>query len=245
MNHILLEEVESTNDYVSLHAGDFTEDTMVRARRQTAGRGQRGNVWESEPGANLTFTLFHHPEEVEAIDQYAISEASALAVTDLLADFGVTSTVKWPNDIYVGNRKICGILIECAVMGKRIEHCRIGAGININQTRFVGDAPNPVSLAMLGIQRQDIDEVARKMGSCLERRLVQTSPRLRAALHREYLSRLWRNDGKPYPYRRRDTGVHFDAVITDVSPRGPITLRNVADGREETFWFKEIEALLQ
>lgn len=149
MTHIALEEVSSTNTWLAQHADELLHLTMVTAERQTAGRGQRGNSWESEPGANLTFSLLIRPEGVPARSQFSISEATALAVTDLLAIYGVKATVKWPNDIYVGDRKICGILIEHAVMGTSIMHSIIGAGLNVNQTRFVSDAPNPVSLLQL------------------------------------------------------------------------------------------------
>ncbi|MDE6668417.1 MAG: biotin--[acetyl-CoA-carboxylase] ligase [Muribaculaceae bacterium] len=151
MTHISLDEVSSTNTWLAQHAAELPHLTMVTAARQIAGRGQRGNSWESEPGANLTFSLLIRPEDMPARSQFSISEATALAVTDLLATYGLTATVKWPNDIYVGDRKICGILIEHAVMGTSIMHSIIGVGLNVNQTRFISDAPNPVSLLQLTV----------------------------------------------------------------------------------------------
>ena len=109
--------MDSTNSYVSHHAASLADMTMVIADAQTAGRGQRGNSWESEPGKNLTFTLLHRPKGVLPREQFAISEATALAVADFLEENGISAAVKWPNDIYVGDRKIAGILIEHSLTG--------------------------------------------------------------------------------------------------------------------------------
>ncbi len=149
MKILLLEETDSTNTYVSVHADSLDDMTLVAAHSQTAGRGQRGNSWESEPGRNICATLFHRPAGVPARVQFAVSEATALGVADMLAHYGIEARVKWPNDVYVGDRKICGILIENAVAGCDLLHCRIGIGLNVNQTVFRSDAPNPVSMAML------------------------------------------------------------------------------------------------
>ncbi len=117
MKILLLEETDSTNTYVSVHADSLDDMTLVAAHSQTAGRGQRGNSWESEPGRNICATLFHRPAGVPARVQFAVSEATALGVADMLAHYGIEARVKWPNDVYVGDRKICGILIENAVAG--------------------------------------------------------------------------------------------------------------------------------
>lgn len=119
---------------------------MTAARRQTAGRGQRGNHWESEDFKNLCFSMPAYPDKVPPACQFAISEAVALAVVALLQNHGIMASVKWPNDIYVNDSKICGILIDHALYGSSIRHTVISAGLNINQTRFLSDAPNPVSM---------------------------------------------------------------------------------------------------
>ena len=121
MNYLELEETASTNTYATQHAGELADMTMVTARRQSAGRGQRGNSWESEPGRNLTFSLFFRPpRSLHPRSQFFISEAVALAIADALAGRGVEAMVKWPNDIYCGDRKICGILIEHSLFGDHI-----------------------------------------------------------------------------------------------------------------------------
>lgn len=245
MNFKILEEVDSTNSYVTRHAAGLPDMTMVIAERQTAGRGQRGNSWESEPGRNLTVTLFHRPENLEPRAQFALSEAVALAVADYLLAEGLEAAVKWPNDIYVGDRKICGILIEHSVMPGLIEHSRIGIGLNVNQARFVSDAPNPVSMFQLDGVRRDVSHVAAAVGAHLERRLRQAAtPEGRAGLHEEFVRSLWRGDGRAYPFRRRSDALEFIGVIEGVSPEGPIRIRDSRTGEGRDYWFKEVEFLL-
>lgn len=245
MNFIILEEVDSTNSYVTRHATELNENTMVLAATQTAGRGQRGNSWESEPGANLTATLFYRPQGVAPREQFAISEATALAVADYLRDEGLPAVVKWPNDIYVDDRKICGILIEHSVTSTDIDHSRIGIGLNVNQSEFVSDAPNPVSMVQLTGKHRDISRVAAALGERLDRRLALTStPEGRAELHADFLRSLWRADGKPHPFRRRSDGSLLNGIIETVDTTGPLTIRDTQSGASESFWFKEIEFLL-
>lgn len=245
MNFLLLEEVDSTNSYVAVHAAELEDMTMVIADSQTAGRGQRGNSWESEQGKNLTFTLLYKPQGIAPREQFAISEASALAVADFLVESGVEAKVKWPNDIYAGDRKISGILIEHALMGQTIQHTRIGIGLNVNQREFRSDAPNPVSMVQLLGSESDISRVAVGVGTHLERRLRRAeTPAGRDTLHAEFKRRLWRGDGGEHPFRRRDTGETFPGIITDVSAEGPIEILDTASAQTLSFWFKEVEFIL-
>lgn len=245
MNFIILEEVDSTNSYVSLHHGEMEDMTMVIADNQTAGRGQRGNSWESEPGMNLTSTMLYRPKGIAPREQFSISEAVALAVADYLRSEGVEAVVKWPNDIYVGDSKISGILIEHSVTATEIGHSRIGIGLNVNQAEFRSDAPNPVSMSQLTGRSYDVSRVAAAMGAHLEQRLLQTAcPEGRARLHDEFRQRLWRADGKPYPFRRRSDGSEFPGIIQDVAADGPITITDTSTGDSESYFFKEVEFLL-
>ncbi|MDE6023615.1 MAG: biotin--[acetyl-CoA-carboxylase] ligase, partial [Muribaculaceae bacterium] len=132
MEIIHLEEVDSTNAYIKREAAGLEAPVMVVARSQTAGRGQRGNTWESEPGKNLTFSVLIRPDSFPAISQFSISEATALAVSDFLRLNNIDSKVKWANDIYVGDRKICGILIQHSLAGFNIGYSVLGIGINVN-----------------------------------------------------------------------------------------------------------------
>jgi biotin-[acetyl-CoA-carboxylase] ligase BirA-like protein len=132
---------------------------------QTSGRGQRGNTWLSEPGANLLFSIvlkFEGEDRqrrsavpvVLAYDQFVISQIASLSVVDLLGAHDIQARIKWPNDIYVGNRKICGMLIENAVRGKWISSSIIGIGLNVNQRNFDVNLPNPTSMALCSLEKE-------------------------------------------------------------------------------------------
>lgn len=244
---IWLDETPSTNSYLSslITSAEtpLPDLTAVAARKQSAGRGQRGNFWEAEPGRNLTLSVVHYPPEtLRPIEQFSISEATALAVTDTLADFGIEAMVKWPNDIYVGDRKICGILIEHSLLGLTIRHSVLGIGLNVNQTLFISDAPNPVSMRqIIGKDDFDLEEVAGRLLSRLEERLsLCVAADNRKILHADFLKRLWRGDGRYYPFRERAAGREFLASIIDIEPSGLLLLSN--GGR---YAFKEIEFLLK
>lgn len=240
-----LDEVDSTNSYIARNVGQLDAPVMICARTQTGGRGQRGNSWESEPGANLTFSLLLRPEEFPAARQFAISEAFSLAVCDALAELGVETRVKWPNDIYAGDRKICGILIEHAVIGSVIMHTIAGAGINLNQRMFLSDAPNPVSVIQLTGRHTDVDAFGHRLSAIAEKRLERcfSGEQERERMHREYMHRLWRGDGALYPFRDTDTGLDFTARIADVAPNGMLTLAE-PDGTTRLYAFKEVSFLL-
>ena len=245
MKRLVLEEVDSTNSYAAANAAALDDMTFITARRQTAGRGQRGNSWESEPGRNITVTLFHRPAGFPAAAQFALSEAVALALRDLLAVYGIDSRVKWPNDIYVGDRKISGTLIENSLLSGLIEHARIGIGFNVNQTEFRSGAPNPVSMAGVLGRELDVEEVLARMSESLGERLRQVASETgRHEIHAEFKRRLWRGDGRVYPFRRRDDGRLFNASIADVAPTGMLTLRDADTGEFSTFAFKEVEFVL-
>lgn len=240
MKKLKLDTVDSTNEYLMREAGNLPAPILVAARCQTAGHGQRGNSWESAPGENLTFSILFRPEEMPPALQFYISEAVALAVVDFLAVHGIEAKVKWPNDIYVDDRKICGILIRHSLAGEYISFSVIGVGINVNQTEFVSDAPNPVSIAMVTGERYDVDNLYDLVADCIERRLESIGDDdRRSAIHREFMSRLWRGDGAYYPFTDTATGEHFSAAVDCVSTSGPITLR-LADGSFRTYSFKEV-----
>lgn len=244
MKYIILEEVDSTNSYVSVHCDELDDMTMVAAHSQTAGRGQRGNSWESEPGKNLTFTLMARRLPVTPAEQFAISEAVALGVADFLRSEGIEAEVKWPNDIYVGDRKISGILIEHSLTGSCIEQTRIGVGLNVNQTEFRSDAPNPLSMRQLTGAEYVLNHVAAGVGVSLERRLgALGDAEARMAMHREFKSWLWRREGV-HPFRRRGDVREFGGVIEDVSPLGPLRVCDVETGQSGEYMFKEIEFVL-
>lgn len=245
--YILLHETASTNTYLKRMAALLPSGTVVYTHRQTAGRGQKGNSWEAEPGKNLTFSMLLKQPGVAAARQFCLSEAVSLAIVDAIDArcSGDVVTVKWPNDIYWHDRKLCGILLELSLMGSVIDYMVAGVGLNVNQERFVSDAPNPVSLKQITGSDTGLDALLRDVCSRIELLCAQCAqgPEAVAALHRRYLSRLYRNDGKPHPFAK-PSGERFEATISGVMPDGMLVLRHTDTGHEHTYAFKEVSHVI-
>lgn len=242
MKIIQLDETASTNTWLREHPG--TEHaTVVATRCQSAGRGQRGNSWESEPGANLTFSILVRCHNIPPSRQMAISRATALAIARWLRRYlpdDKEVAVKWPNDIYVGDKKICGILIEHVLTCGKIERTVIGAGININQRQFLSDAPNPVSLSQLTGKEYPLEKMLQEVAEGIIS-LVEAEDENGGVLTADaYRRNLWRRDGF-HPYR--NAGGDFLARIADIAPDGTISLER-PDGSISQYAFKEVTAIL-
>lgn len=246
MRHIALDKVGSTNSWLSERASSLEAPVIVSAFEQEQGRGQRGNSWESEPGKNLTFSILVRQESFPAIRQFYISEAVSLAIADTLNGmFDLNAKIKWPNDIYVGDRKICGILIEHSVSGKNLIHTIIGAGINLNQERFLSDAPNPVSVKILVGESVDIDCFRVICADNIMKRIgYLDSDENISRLHSEYLSFLWRADGQFHTFRHVRDNRLFEGKISDVEPLGYLNVLDADSGEIYKFAFKEVEFIL-
>ena len=145
---IWLDRVKSTNDEARRHISEIDNLSVLSALEQTDGRGQHGNKWSSQPGENLTFSIVIKDFRIKSNEQSAISQVTALSLTDFLESHEISAKIKWPNDIYVGDEKICGILIENALMGQEIDWSIIGIGLNVNQLIFPNDLPNPTSMGL-------------------------------------------------------------------------------------------------
>ncbi len=242
---VILEEATSTNS-VAAQMASCGKDTLVAARRQTAGRGQRGNSWESEPGKNISASLLWFPHEFKAGWQFAISEGVALAVVDLMSENGIEAKVKWPNDIYVGDRKICGILIEHSVTGMNIDHTVAGIGINVNQLVFLSDAPNPVAMAALAGHEFDIEELLEDLSRLLDQRLRQALTESgREVLHKLFCNRMWRFDGREYLFRDVSSGMKYWGEIKGVDRYGILHILDAEKEENHFYMFKEVEFLLK
>lgn len=240
MNLIILEEAASTNTELRGMV-DAEHGTIVAARRQTAGRGQRGNTWESAAGENLTFSLLVRPKTIPPSKQMAISRAVSLAIVRWLDRYLKEEVaIKWPNDIYVGDKKICGILIEHVLTSGRIDRTIIGVGININQTEFLSDAPNPVSLSQLTGKSYPIDSMLEEVGAEILKHVEAEDKAGGELTESDYMLRLWRREGF---YRYRDAGGEFMARIARVAGDGMLTLER-EDGKQLTYAFKEVAAIL-
>ena len=157
---IWLDSIDSTNDEVKRRISDLDNLSVLSTLSQTKGRGQGDHIWISEPGSNLLFSIVLKYSSsadsvqspllsVQAHDQIVISQITALSVVDLLAAHEIEAKIKWPNDIYVGDKKICGILIEHSVRGNWLTSSIIGIGLNVNQRNFDVNLPDPISMVLL------------------------------------------------------------------------------------------------
>jgi BirA family biotin operon repressor/biotin-[acetyl-CoA-carboxylase] ligase len=152
IKYIFRENLSSSNSYAAklLKNDKVQEGTIIYTNYQTEGRGQKGNTWESEDGKNLLISLILYPSMIKPSDQFIISKIISLGIGDFLRQHTDNVSVNWPNDIYVNNDKIAGILIEISIIRDEIENVIAGIGLNLNQKIFKSDSPNPVSLALIG-----------------------------------------------------------------------------------------------
>jgi len=146
MSVIWKDETDSTNMDALRGKSAYPDKTVWAAGFQSAGRGQRGNKWTSTRSQNLTFSILLKPFNILATSQFLISQTASVAMVDYLTSRGIKALIKWPNDIYVSDRKICGILIEHFITGDKVSSSIVGIGLNVCQTDFPDDLPNPVSM---------------------------------------------------------------------------------------------------
>ncbi len=235
-------ETDSTNAFLKGYTGEEGgRMTVVSADYQTAGRGQGTNTWESERGKNLLFSAKFRPQGVKASEQYILLEAAAVAIVEVLRRFGDGFTIKWPNDIYWHDRKVSGTLTECSLSAGMVKDCILGVGINVNQTVFTSDAPNPESLKNI-LNGTDIERSALLAG--LLQSITLWTDKVDEGRYDEirsaYMSKLYRSEGF-HPYR--DNQGEFEAEITDVLPNGHLILHR-RDGSESRYAFKEVLFLI-
>lgn len=234
-----IERTNSTNSLLKelLAKGEWPADEhFLRAGFQTAGRGQTGNGWESEAGKNLLCSILLPPRE----NLFELNIVVAVAVQRML---GEAFTIKWPNDIYWQDKKVAGILIENAILGNAIKYSIAGIGLNVNQTEFVSDAPNPVSLKQITGKDYDLDEM-------MQRLYAETQKALEENVWEEYKSHMYRREGW-FPYVEREVSTaptmnadahaacQFMARIEDILPTGEIVLCD-QQGNRRTYHFKQI-----
>ena len=229
---IHIDETDSTNRWLK-EQGE--QNMIVVADYQTAGKGCGTNSWESERGKNLTFSLLIHPEGISAKEQFFISEAVSVALCETLAPYIYNKVeIKWPNDIYVGDQKICGILIENRLQGSEIKDSIIGIGLNVNQREFKSDAPNPVSLYQLTGKETDREALLSTFLQAFDKALHSKTT---CFTYREILYR----KGKDSLYKSKTTC--FTARLMDVLPDGRLLLVD-QEGQERTYTFKEVEFII-
>ena len=241
MEIFCLDTVDSTNTWVAQNEKELPSPTLVRGIAQNKGRGQRGNSWEAEPGKNFTGSVLFHPLNFPASSQFLLSEAIALAIICTLSSHGIEAKIKWPNDIYVGDSKICGILTEHVVTGRNITRTISGIGLNVNQEKFLSDAPNPTSMKIITGAYYNLDEISVQIADNIEKNLPEICRP--DELHEKFMTTLWRNDGKFHPFFDKIKNEPINARIQSVASDGLLTI--ITDkGEKRDFAFKEIEFIL-
>lgn len=220
----------------------YVEGDIILAERQTAGRGQRGHTWESREGENLTFSLLLEPQFLSPSEQFLISECVALGVCDALLHYGIEAQIKWTNDIYIGDRKLAGILIEHKLQGSALARTVAGIGLNVNQKAFSDDLPNPISMAQATGREFDREEVLQTVATSLMARYEQLREGGAKELQSGYHQRLYRL-GQEHCYALPD-GSRFRGIIRGVEPTGALRIENER-GELLSFLFKEVEFVIQ
>lgn len=239
---IRLEETTSTNSYLAdlCDRQTLPDLSAVYTSYQSAGRGQRGNSWESEAGANLLFSFVVYPNFLEANRQFLLSQVTALALQEVLEQFTTDITIKWPNDIYWKDKKLCGTLIENDLTGIHISRSISGTGVNLNQQQFMSDAPNPVSLFQITGKKYDETEILHQIMEKVSAYYTQLQAQQTDEIDHRYKQALYRKEGF-YTYRDRN-GI-FKACIRDIEPNGRLILEDET-GTHRGYMFKEVEYVL-
>lgn len=241
-----LRVVDSTNNYAreaaeALWREAGGDDTLVAviADEQTAGRGQRGNSWHSHAGENLLLTMLVAPRFLAPERQFLLSQAVALAVRDTMMAYGIEASLKWPNDIYVADKKLAGILVELDCEADYISQAIIGVGLNVNQTLFPPLERKPVSMRVLASRSFEVMSVAERLLRSFRLRYSMIAGSAEV-LRNEYKRSLigW---NKPMKYI--DVSGSFVAKIEEVESDGHLLLLR-EDATLVRYAFKEVELCL-
>ena len=274
---IWLESVDSTNSEAKRRLSDIDNLSVLSSLSQSEGRGQKGNKWSSTPGENLTFSIVLKfgaevmdksliSFQVAAKEQFVLTEITSLSVVEFLSRHGIKAQIKWPNDIYVADRKICGILIENSLRGEHLSSSIIGIGLNVNQRNFDVNLPNPGSMALSSGPGSTYD-----IKECLEEFMNIFTDMLpdiftdegRKYIRERYLKNLWRKDRTaqfidytslpsghldgPSNIKKDmspDSGRRFTGIIRDISSTGNILIEDHESREIREFGFKEIGYIL-
>ena len=237
---VFMPECHSTNDEASRlieSSSNALEGTVVITSNQTSGRGQRGNIWVSEPGKNLTFSIVIKPTFLSAQDQFLLNKVFSLGLYDYLRNTLKASVkIKWPNDMVVDDKKICGILIENQIQGQNIQHSIVGIGLNVNQDNF----SMPTATSMKVFEGKDflLENVLTDLLGYLETRYLQLRSGNLEELNSDYLSALYWLREKHMFKKAEEI---FEGVITGIDPIGKLKIN--VDGTTEYFELKQIQFL--
>lgn len=231
----------STNDEARNPA--YHEGDIVIAERQTAGRGQRGHSWESAEGENLTFSLLLEPTFLPVNEQFLLSEVLALGLVDTLAEYGIEARIKWTNDIYVGDKKIVGMLVENSLAGGTLARTIAGIGMNINQIEFNPSLPNPTSMSLVVGERFNREEILMRVYHHIMTLYEALRCGEKEMLQSRYHSMMYRL-GEKHPYSLAD-GTVFEGTIRGVRPSGELQIEHSSDGVLREYLFKQVEFIIK
>jgi BirA family transcriptional regulator, biotin operon repressor / biotin---[acetyl-CoA-carboxylase] ligase len=238
---IHLDSIDSTNNYLKniCSASSVKEGTVILADYQNEGKGQGFNKWHSKKGENLLVSILFKPM-LRANQHFALSEFITLGIIDTLSDYGINSKVKWPNDIYVGDQKIAGILVENSLMGEDIFQTIAGIGLNVNEEEFPDYLPNPVSMKM--ILKKDIDKslfldkliknMFIRYNSIKESRITKLNIEFNALLYKKDVSSKFISNDVP-----------FKAIIVGVAEMGELLLKD--EKGIKPYLFGEVQMIIE
>jgi BirA family biotin operon repressor/biotin-[acetyl-CoA-carboxylase] ligase len=239
---VFLPETESTNQSLRLlaDAEKLANRSIVWTDFQTKGRGQAGNSWESAPGKNLLCSILFYPPKLPANQSVVVLELAALSVKNTIDEYVPDITIKWPNDIYLLNKKISGILIENDIVEGLVARSIIGIGINLNQTEFTGNAPNPISLSMFTGCKYDIKEIMNQLHAKFTMLASEFETGMFDMHQQKYCTSLYLRDGF---HTYEDSKGFFRARIHSIESSGHILLER-PDGTLSRYGFKEVKPIL-
>lgn len=238
---IELQSVDSTNNYAMalIHEGLAQHGLACFTHEQTAGKGQRGKNWVAEKGANIAMSIILQPMGLLQTEIFQLSACIAVAVRHFLSNYaGDEITIKWPNDIYWCDRKAAGILIENIFSGNKWSWAVAGIGININQTQFPAELPNPVSLKQISGKQNDILSLAKELCQIIDQHYSRLSAKGFKEILEDYNQHLYLKNQKTR--LRKETRV-FEALVKEVTASGELITNH---GIDETFSFGQVEWLL-
>jgi BirA family biotin operon repressor/biotin-[acetyl-CoA-carboxylase] ligase len=235
---IELESVDSTNNYAmaQIHAGLASHGMVYSALEQSAGKGQRGKSWSSSKGENITLSIVLKPAFLQLSQQFSLSAALAVACHDFLHQYVKDDLyIKWPNDLYWGDRKTGGILTESMSRGKEWIWAIAGIGMNINQTSFPASLPNPVSLKQITGKEYSIIELTKSLCDCVEKRWLELEKQGSTGLLKTYNHFLYK---KAQLVKLKKQALVFETRIEGVNPEGQLL---TTDTLQRCFDFGEVE----
>ena len=232
----------STNTHLinMLASGEPAEEfTVVSTEEQTCGRGQGTNVWCSQSGKNLTFSTLLLPD-IPADKHFFLNMCISLGIRRTVEKYADHVRVKWPNDIYINDRKVCGILIESSVKGGRITRCVAGIGLNVNQETFDSWVPNPVSIRNVSGEENDLSRVLDETMHNIHHYYTLLQEGRLDEIKREYLAHMWRKDT---PADFRDEQGRFTGTIRGCDDMGCLQIER-PDGTLSVYAFREVSFVL-